>query len=56
MVLTGTPHCSATEVTQPSLSLYYDIGVEDGKVMFGFSPSEAHYNPIGTVHGGLGCT
>ena len=30
--------------------------VEEGRVVFGCSPAEYHYNPIGTVHGGLACT
>jgi uncharacterized protein (TIGR00369 family) len=29
------------------------ISVEPGRVVFGFTPSEFHYNPIGTVHGGV---
>ena len=27
--------------------------VESGKVTFSFEPQEFHYNPIGTVHGGI---
>ncbi len=27
--------------------------VEPGKAVFAFTPSEFHYNPIGTVHGGI---
>lgn len=30
--------------------------VEQGRVVFECSPGEQHYNPIGTVHGGLACT
>lgn len=30
--------------------------VERGKVTFTCRPDESHYNPIGTVHGGLVCT
>ncbi|HLP51544.1 MAG TPA: PaaI family thioesterase [Chitinophagales bacterium] len=26
---------------------------EPGEVIFGFTPQEFHYNPIGTVHGGV---
>ena len=30
--------------------------VELGRVVFECAPGEQHYNPIGTVHGGLACT
>ena len=30
--------------------------VEEGKVVFSLVPQEFHYNPIGTVHGGVFCT
>jgi uncharacterized protein (TIGR00369 family) len=30
--------------------------VEPGRVVFECAPGEQHYNPIGTVHGGLACT
>ena len=30
--------------------------VEEGRVVFECVPAEFHYNPIGTVHGGLACT
>jgi uncharacterized protein (TIGR00369 family) len=30
--------------------------VEEGRVVFECRPGEQHYNPIGTVHGGLACT
>ena len=30
--------------------------VEEGRVVFGCEPAEYHYNPVGTVHGGLACT
>ena len=30
--------------------------VEDGRVVFVCTPSEFHYNPIGSVHGGLAAT
>ncbi len=32
------------------------ISVEEGRVVFAVEPAEYHYNPIGTVHGGLACT
>jgi uncharacterized protein (TIGR00369 family) len=30
--------------------------VEEGRVVFSFEPAEFHYNPIGTVHGGMAAT
>lgn len=32
------------------------IEVEPGRVVFTCTPGEEHYNPLGTVHGGLLCT
>jgi uncharacterized protein (TIGR00369 family) len=32
------------------------VAAEVGKVTFECEPNESHYNPIGTVHGGLVCT
>ncbi len=32
------------------------VEVEEGRVVFECEPAEYHYNPIGTVHGGLACT
>jgi uncharacterized protein (TIGR00369 family) len=29
------------------------ISVEPGKAVFGITPAEYHYNPIGSVHGGV---
>ena len=29
------------------------VGMEHGKAMFSFEPQEFHYNPIGSVHGGV---
>jgi uncharacterized protein (TIGR00369 family) len=35
----------------------FDIdSVEEGRAVFTAQPNESHYNPIGTVHGGLVCT
>jgi uncharacterized protein (TIGR00369 family) len=31
-------------------------GVEEGRVVFGLEPAEFHYNPIGSVHGGVFAT
>lgn len=30
--------------------------VEEGRAVFECTPAEYHYNPIGSVHGGLACT
>ncbi len=30
--------------------------VEKGRVVLSVEPAEFHYNPMGTIHGGLGCT
>ena len=32
------------------------VAIEVGRVTFTCDPNESHYNPIGTVHGGLVCT
>jgi uncharacterized protein (TIGR00369 family) len=32
------------------------VSAEVGKAVFTCEPDESHYNPIGTVHGGLVCT
>lgn len=32
------------------------VEVEEGRVVFECIPAEYHYNPIGSVHGGLACT
>lgn len=32
------------------------VDVEPGSVEFECKPAEAHYNPLGMVHGGLACT
>ena len=32
------------------------IEVEEGRAVFALEPDEYHYNPIGTVHGGVACT
>ncbi|TDL38927.1 PaaI family thioesterase [Arthrobacter nitrophenolicus] len=32
------------------------LAVENGRVEFECRPGEAHYNPLGVVHGGLACT
>lgn len=32
------------------------VAVREGEVEFSCRPDEAHFNPLGTVHGGLACT
>jgi uncharacterized protein (TIGR00369 family) len=32
------------------------VEAEEGRAVFGLTPAEYHYNPIGAVHGGLACT
>lgn len=32
------------------------LEVGDGELRFALTPDERHYNPIGTVHGGIVCT
>jgi uncharacterized protein (TIGR00369 family) len=32
------------------------VSVEEGRVRFGLEPAEFHYNPIGSVHGGVYAT
>jgi uncharacterized protein (TIGR00369 family) len=32
------------------------VEVEEGRVVFAAVPAEKHYNPLGTVHGGLAAT
>jgi len=49
----------AGELPQPPIAYTLDYAlqeVEPGRAVFGFKPSEIHYNPIGMVHGGIPCT
>ncbi len=32
---------------------FYPLSMEEGKAVFEFEPQEFHYNPIGSVHGGV---
>jgi uncharacterized protein (TIGR00369 family) len=32
---------------------FHPLSVQEGKVTFEFEPREFHYNPIGSVHGGV---
>jgi uncharacterized protein (TIGR00369 family) len=43
-------------IAKPPVDVLLDfslIEVEEGRVVFEFSPSECHYNPFGTVQGGV---
>lgn len=32
---------------------FHPLSLEAGKVIFEFQPQEFHYNPIGSIHGGV---
>ncbi len=47
------------EVPPPPIAVLIDMNIEEieeGRVVFTVVPAEYHYNPIGTVHGGLAAT
>lgn len=49
---------SRGEIPAPPIAALVGFGiseVEEGRVVFDCVPAEYHYNPIGTVHGGLAC-
>jgi uncharacterized protein (TIGR00369 family) len=49
----------AGEVPAPPITHTLDFAldeVEEGRVVFSFEPAEFHYNPIGSVHGGVYAT
>ena len=49
----------AGTVPAPPITLTLDfalVSVEPGKVIFEITPGECHYNPIGSVHGGVYAT
>ncbi|WP_298732530.1 PaaI family thioesterase [uncultured Chitinophaga sp.] len=60
--LAGIDFLNATlnkEIPYPPIASTLDftpLSAEQGKVRFEFIPQEFHYNPIGTVHGGVICT
>jgi len=44
------------EIPPPPIAItldFYPLSLEEGKVTFEFEPREFHYNPIGSVHGGV---
>ncbi len=47
------------EIPPPPIAVLMNMNVaeiEEGRVVFTVEPAEYHYNPIGTVHGGLAAT
>jgi len=49
----------AGELPPPPIANTLDyrlLEVDEGRAVFGFTPAEIHYNPIGMVHGGIACT
>jgi uncharacterized protein (TIGR00369 family) len=49
----------AGEVAAPPFGVllgFEPVEVEEGRVVFAVEPGERHYNPIGSVHGGLAAT
>lgn len=47
------------ELPRPPIGILMDFSIESiekGRVVFAFEPAEFHYNPIGTVHGGVAAT
>lgn len=47
------------ELPQPPIAALLGMRLEEadeGRALFSVEPAEHHYNPIGTVHGGLACT
>jgi len=49
----------AGELPPPPIANTLDYSLleaEEGRAVFGIKPAEIHYNPIGTVHGGIPCT
>ena len=47
------------EIPPPPIAVLINMNVaevEEGRVVFTVEPAEYHYNPIGTVHGGLAAT
>lgn len=52
----GVRAIASGTVPRPPLGQLLDLSipvVEEGRVTFAFTPGELHYNPLGTVHGGI---
>lgn len=62
MKLSGLDYLRAIrdgEIPNPPIAQLLGMIVEEvdpGRVVFGLTPGEHHYNPIGTVHGGVAAT
>jgi uncharacterized protein (TIGR00369 family) len=57
--LSGLRAIAAGELPPPPIALLLGfelVEAEEGRVVFAVEPTDAHYNPIGTVHGGLAAT
>ena len=60
--MTGLAYLQAMargDVPGPPIAALLDFTIDEiteGRVVFSVEPAEHHYNPIGTVHGGLACT
>jgi uncharacterized protein (TIGR00369 family) len=57
--LTFVRMLAAGEVPPPPIATtlgFTVLEVEEGRVVFGLDPAEFHYNPIGSVHGGVFAT
>lgn len=62
MTMSGMEYLQAMfrgELPPPPMMALMNIGageIEEGRVVFSVDPAEYHYNPIGSVHGGVACT
>lgn len=62
MTMSGLEYLQAMvrgELPPPPMMALMNIGagdIEEGRVVFTVDPAEYHYNPIGSVHGGVACT
>jgi uncharacterized protein (TIGR00369 family) len=57
--LAGLRAIAAGELPPPPIAVLLGfelVEVEEGRVVFAVEPTDAHYNPIGSVHGGLAAT
>lgn len=60
--MTGLDYLQAIgrgDLPAPPIMVLMNMGMvsaEAGRVIFSVEPAEYHYNPIGTVHGGMACT
>jgi uncharacterized protein (TIGR00369 family) len=57
--LTALRGIMAGELPPPPIALllgFEPVEVEEGRVVFAVEPDDRHYNPLGSVHGGLAAT